>query len=61
MLLWPELKGRFAFGAPPRQIVGDRNVVADRGGLSRSNTLLIGDAPETAGALHVNVEYRYGG
>ncbi len=55
-LLWPELKDRLTFAAVLRQIVGDQNVVADRGGWPRSNTLLFGSAPETAGALRVTFD-----
>ena len=56
MLLWPDMKDRPAFGAALRQIVGAQNVVSDGGGLPRSNTLLFGDAPETAGALRVTFD-----
>ncbi len=56
MLLWPDMKDRPALGAALRQIVGDQNVVADGGGLPRSNTLLFGDAPESAGALRVTFD-----
>ena len=56
LLLWSELKGRPAFRALLRQIVGDQNVVADLGGLSVSNALLFGDAPETAGGLRVTFD-----
>ena len=55
-LLWPGMKDRFAFGAMLRQIVGAQNVVADRGDLHRSNVLMFGDAPETAGALRVTFD-----
>ena len=56
MLLWPELRGRPSFGALLRQIVGAQNVVADRGGLLRSNELLFGDTPDIAGALRVTFD-----
>ena len=56
MLLWPELKDRPAFGAVLRQVLGDQNVVADRSGLPSDNTLMFGDAPETAGALRVTFD-----
>ena len=39
-----------------RQIVGAQNVVADSGGLARSNVLLFGDMPETDGALRVTFD-----
>ena len=56
LLLCPDLKDRPDFGALLRQIVGDQNVVADLGGLSVSNALLFGDAPETAGGLRVTFD-----
>ena len=56
VLLWPELGNLGTFGAVLRQIVGDQNVVADRGSPPRGNALLFGDAPETAGALRVTFD-----
>ena len=55
-LLWPELKDRPSFGALLGQIVGARNVVADRHDLSHGNVLLFGDAPEVASALRVTFD-----
>ncbi len=55
-LLWPEMKERPAFGAMLRQIVGAQNVVVDRGDPHRSNVLMFGDAPESAGALRVTFD-----
>ena len=56
LLLWPYMKGRSEFVALLRQIVGAQNVVADPSGLSVSNPLLFGDAPEIAGALRVTFD-----
>ena len=56
MLLCPKLRDRPRFRAVLSQIVGGRNVIADRDDLPHCNTLLFGDAPETAGALRVTFD-----